>query len=273
MQTTTSSAPRTGPTVRATPKGSGDTACAPDKGMCRPGEQPPAGQSSLPADNSLRNLVQQVNSGDNVALAQLRSILDEHPEIWQRVGDLATHARMALIRLIAGGDKFLFESIERKAAEMEVELLGPSSTPLERLSVERVVDCWIQLQHADTMSVTTTKDNLGNAKFWSQHQDRAHRRYLSAVWQLVAVRDVAPKTTKKAVESEAASPEPTGERHPVLGTMPRPAGNNGNGKANGSGSGNGEVPKPGDGPGSANGKPVNRILLFREGTALGSASQ
>ncbi len=256
MSTTTSSSPSTGPTVRATPAGSGDTTCAPDKGMCRPGAQSPDGQSTLSADNSLRNLVHQVNSGDNAALAQLRSILDEHPEIWQRVGDLATHARMALIRLIAGGDKFLFESIERKATDMEVELLGASPTPLERLSVERVVDCWLQLQHADTMSAATTKDDFGNAKFWSQNQDRAHRRYQSAVKQLLSIQETLSKATQTAVESAvaaSASPEPPAVRHADPDVKPRPAGDNGNG--------NGEVPKPGDRPDRTNGQPANRMSI------------
>jgi hypothetical protein len=240
--------------------------------MPEPEAESPEEQSSHSADDTLKNLVQQVNNGDNAALGRLRKVLDGNPEIWRRVGNLAAHARMTLIRLIAGDDKFLSESIERKATEMEVELLGPSSTTLERLSVERVVASWLQLQYADTMSATATKDNLSHFKFWSQHQDRAHKRYQSAVKQLLAIRDLVPKTTKKAVESEAGSPAPTGVRHAGPGTEPRPAGSNGHGEGNGSRSGNGQAPKPADGPKPTNGEPINRILMFGQAKEVAAAT-
>jgi hypothetical protein len=83
MPTTMSSLPRTGPTVRATPTGSGGTAYDPDRGMPEPDAESPEEQSSHSADDTLKNLVQQVNNGDNAALGRLRGVLDKNPEIWR----------------------------------------------------------------------------------------------------------------------------------------------------------------------------------------------
>jgi hypothetical protein len=227
-----------------------------------------------PGQIDLRQLVARANEGDPQSLQRLREVLDANPAIWQRVGDLAAHARLTLARLIADGDQLLFESIQRKAADLETELLVACPTPLEQLGVQRVVACWLQLQYADAM-VCSARDNLAQGKFWSQQQDRAHRRYHSAVKQLLAIREILPKageTTAESATAGSASPEPTGVRHADSGFQPRPAGSNGNGKATGSRCCNGTVPKPGDGPNPVNGTPINRILMFSQAKEVASAA-
>ena len=281
MPTTTTamptSSPTDEPTVQATPTGSGHATDEPNKGMPGPEAKAPDERPMFASDDSFTRLVQQANDGDNAALKQLRSILDESPEVWQRVGNLAAHARLTLIRLIAAGDKLLFESIERKAGEMESELLGPSSTPLERLSVERVVSCWLQLQYCDTASAAPS-ETITQQKFWAQRQDQAHRRYQAAVRQLLAVRQAVRRPSKTDSESATspaigateATSESKGAQHVEVAAQPRPAAGNGNGRVNGPPPGNGRDPEPSDEPVPANGKPVNRILAFSEPMALPS---
>jgi hypothetical protein len=223
-----------------------------------------------PGQSDFRQLVARANEGDPQSLQRLREVLDANPEIWKRVGDLAMHAQLTLARLIADGDQLLFESIQRKAADLEKELLAASPTPLERLGVQRVVACWLQLQYADAM-VCSARDNLAQGKFWSQQQDRAHRRYHSAVKQLLAIREILPKAGQTTAESAVdASQELPDVKHVGPATKPQAAGSNGKGKANDSGTGNGEAHKPADGPCPANGKRINRIFAFdrANGTAL-----
>jgi hypothetical protein len=216
-------------------------------------------------------LVLRANKGDPESLRRLRDVLDANPEIWRRVGDLAAHALLTLARLIAEGDQLLFESIQRKAADLEAELLAEAPTSLERLGVQRVVACWLQLQYADTM-VCTARENVTQSKFWSGQQDRAHRRYQSSVKQLLAIRELVPSTTKTAAgpAAEPGSPETTGGSDP--NATSRPVGNNGNGKASVARPGDGEPPKPAEGLGPANGRPVNRILAFNGAAEVTTAA-
>ncbi|MCH7729218.1 MAG: hypothetical protein IH991_22470, partial [Planctomycetes bacterium] len=233
--------------------------------------------------------------------------LDENPEVWRQVGDLAAHARLTLIRLIAKGDMLLFESIQRQAGEMECQLLGASPSLLERLSVQRVVACWLQLQYADVMACTEN-DQLAQTTFWSQHQDRAHRRYTSAVKQLAMIRQLLPGTSgvEDSKPASAASdqsqnvvdedclaesrPEVTGNgsqsTFAVGGNGQAEVGPHGllNGHANGHSkservaiSNDAATSPPRSESGEAetkpkNGKPINRILPLHESAALSSVA-
>lgn len=174
-----------------------------------------------------------------------------------------------MIRHIAGGDMLMFESVQRAAKEMEAQLLGPTPSHLERLAVERVVACWLALQHTDV--VCTTEKNLTQAKFWAQQQDRASRRYEAAVKLLLDIRRApspamcqsrqAMTTVEATASRPAEKPSPAagfekGRDSLERGYKPATAGN-----------GNG-VPRdarPDEDPTHQNGQhgqPANRILRF-----------
>ena len=101
---------------------------------------------TLPTREGFERLVRKANEGNQRAQGLLRKVLDACPEIWQRVGNLAEHAELSLIRLIAKEEWLLTESIRRKAEHMRKELAGPNPTPLDAMAIERVVACWLQLQ-------------------------------------------------------------------------------------------------------------------------------
>ena len=110
---------------------------------------------------------------DQAALARLRKTLDENPLIWRSVGNLALHARMVLVKAIAGGDQLATESLLRHAFELESSLVGPSSTPLERLAVQRIVACWLETHYAALQGPEPTGDTLKQAKFALQVRESA----------------------------------------------------------------------------------------------------
>ena len=148
-------------------------------------------------------LVQRANSGDEQALQELRHVLDTCPQIWKHVGGIGGHAELSLIRLIAGGNRLLLESLQRNIAEMRAELSRPSASALEKLAVQRVTACWLQLQHADAAS-SAPDQTLQQGRFWALEQDRAHRRYLSAVKQLTTLRQLLPSNVEADTESALA---------------------------------------------------------------------
>jgi len=132
--------------------------------------------------------------GDRTVLPVLRRLLDESPQIWHALGDLAGHAGRAWVDLAAGTDLALSESIVRKIAALKAELTGPASSPLENLLVNRVVACWIQAHHADAVFAQSKGRDLSLAQLdhLQKRQERAGRSYLAAIKALAVVRKLTP---------------------------------------------------------------------------------
>src|SRR5262245_35778519 len=87
---------------------------------------PPAAQA-LPFDEaSFRLLVEGANGGDRQALLRLRRLLDEHPRIWQRAGDLSALAERAWTGLLVGRDRLGAESVARTVGALKEALAGPA---------------------------------------------------------------------------------------------------------------------------------------------------
>jgi hypothetical protein len=136
----------------------------------------------------MRALLLRAQQGDQTVLPQLRELLDNRPELWRQFGDLADHARDALLRL-AGGQSLLFrESVVRRMEELRAELAGPEPSPLEKLLVERIVLCWAQSYAADVSATEQTRGGSPDSSLALKRQTAAQNRYLSAIRQLATVR-------------------------------------------------------------------------------------
>jgi hypothetical protein len=80
-------------------------------------------------------------------------------------------------------------AIARKYAALTKELAGPQPSPLERLLVERIVICWLQLYYADTLYAQHMEDlSFQQAEFHQQRISKAQARYLAAIRTLAQVR-------------------------------------------------------------------------------------
>ena len=53
---------------------------------------------NLPSQLGFKDLVKEANSGSPEALAQLRHVLDDNPQIWRAVGNLALHRRESRLK-------------------------------------------------------------------------------------------------------------------------------------------------------------------------------
>jgi hypothetical protein len=138
--------------------------------------------------DTLAKLVPAANSGDPDALAQLRQVLDEHPEVWRHVADLAQHAQRAQIDLAAGKDQLLRESLVRRLDELKQDLRRDSDDPLEALMVERIAISWLRAAHADLMVTRTVDVDLRQAKFLQHRANEAQRSLTSAIRELATLR-------------------------------------------------------------------------------------
>jgi hypothetical protein len=145
----------------------------------------------------LQSLVKRAEQGDESALPELRAALDTNPWIWQRYGDLAQQVQAAWLQLIAGPNLLLRESVERKAEQLRAELAGPEPSPLEKLLVERVIACWLQVQYADAAYAQQASPSPGQHTAALKRQAGSHQRYLHSIKTLATVRKLlkpAPST-------------------------------------------------------------------------------
>jgi hypothetical protein len=69
----------------------------------------------------LQELLLKAQEGDRSILPQLKQVLDTNPDLWQQVGDLAQHAELTMLNLVAGNDLFAREAIQGKVAELKAE--------------------------------------------------------------------------------------------------------------------------------------------------------
>src|SRR5262245_64262628 len=113
----------------------------------------------------------------------------ERPGTVDLYGNLAEQAEQSFIHAAAGDDLLFRESLTRKLQLLREQLAGSSPTPIERLLVERVVACWLQVQDADVRYAQGQRDyTFAQGEYHQRRMDRAHRRYLSAIKAVALIR-------------------------------------------------------------------------------------
>jgi hypothetical protein len=75
---------------------------------------------------TLNRLLKRAQGGDMTALPDLRRHLNESPELWNALGNIAIQARRSWIDLAAGNNEVTTEALWRHTSAMTVELSGPS---------------------------------------------------------------------------------------------------------------------------------------------------
>jgi hypothetical protein len=148
--------------------------------------------AELPALAALRGLVEQALAGDTTTLARLRQLLDEQPEIWHHLGDLAARVEDAWLGLLAADHPLMVEALKRTAQEMTTDLLGENPTRLERLLVDQVVSCWLEARYAEAQAVRPASSGVDQAGRRLRHEESAKRRLQESVKTLTALRALLP---------------------------------------------------------------------------------
>jgi hypothetical protein len=147
-------------------------------------DQPP---KTLTA-KQLQDVLERAQQGDRTILPELERILDSQPEIWRRCGDLAGQVLSAWVRLTAGTNLLLEQSLRRQLVEMRQELEGGSANPLEQILVERIVACWLQAQQADAAAAQSQSNAPAVHALLLRRQESAQKRLLQATQRLATVR-------------------------------------------------------------------------------------
>jgi hypothetical protein len=166
---------------------------------CPEQKRPPMPEATKPANvpqptdrEAFRALVSRAQKGDEATVPELRKWLQNPATVDFLGGDLARQAELSLLNAAAGENLAFREAALCKMELMRADLAGPASTPLERLLVERIIACWLQLHYADIrLAQSEAKLTMAQVEYQEERRDRAHKRYLSAIKTLVTVRKLA----------------------------------------------------------------------------------
>jgi hypothetical protein len=142
------------------------------------------------ASDWVGDLLRRAEEGDPGVLPQIREVL-QSPEVTDLLGNLARRVEVALVDGATGGNVAMKEGLTKKLAEMRAELAGPSPTPLERQLVERVALCWLAVHDAELRAAMFGPLTPDQGDYWQRRINHAHKRHLSAIKTLAAVRKLA----------------------------------------------------------------------------------
>jgi hypothetical protein len=154
---------------------------------------PAKGDEQLPTVGEIRKMLDRAQKGDAATLPELRKMLQTPEVVRQFGGELAEKVIVSFASAMAGEKNLVFrEALLRKLELMRAELLGENPTPVEKLLVERVVACWVQVQDAELRAAQGAGDvTIRQADFHQRRMDATHRRYLAALKALALVRKLA----------------------------------------------------------------------------------
>jgi hypothetical protein len=141
----------------------------------------------------VRDLVKRAGGGDREAMGELRGRMGNVPGMRDRLlSDFVDFAKKAWFKMIAGENLLLREGLQQQTDDLCAGLLQAGDTPLERLLVDRIVMCWLQVQQADALYAQNAGSlSLQWSEFCQRRLDRTHRRFLSACKTLATVRKLA----------------------------------------------------------------------------------
>ncbi len=147
---------------------------------------------TVPTTNEgVRPLLKRAATGDVTTAPILRKMLEQPDTIELLGGNLAKCAQRSFIDAISGQDVSVREAVAAKMECMRKELLGENPTPVERLLVERVVACWLQVQDAEIRAAQAKDQTFKQADFNQRRMDATNKRYLAAIKALALVRKLA----------------------------------------------------------------------------------
>ena len=146
---------------------------------------------TIPSEAEQREVLRRGREGDASVLPALRKMLQNPVFVEAFGGDFARQAEISFVNAAAGDNLVFRETLTRKMELLRDELAGAKPTPIERLLVERVVACWLQVQDADIRYAQAKDLSLKWYEFYQRRMNHSHKRYLSALKTLALIRKLA----------------------------------------------------------------------------------
>ena len=141
---------------------------------------------------ALDTIIRKANAGDPQAIAELRKFLDDNPQVWHTIGDLARTAEKAWITLIANGSVLVAEALQRQLTQLKQELQEDSNTVVERMLVDTVMATWLEHHYLHSVDADTRQRTVTQGSLMLKRLESAQRRHTSALKQLIQIRKLLP---------------------------------------------------------------------------------
>ncbi len=159
--------------------------------MTTPSRTAPRLPKAGPTDAEIESIIRRSQGGDETLTAEeVRGLLDAVPALARANGSPARHLTDSLLGWYAK-NPVIQESVRRKLVEVRRELEGPNPTPLERLLAERAAICWLTVNQYENAFAQASRLAFRDAEHQQRRIDAAHRRFLSAIRTLAAIRKLA----------------------------------------------------------------------------------
>lgn len=152
-----------------------------------------AGGKASQLRQRLEALTKQANTGDQQALAELRTFLDDHPEVEEHVGDLARLAEAHWVELLVGTNALTREAVQRQLGQLKEGLAGSRPSTVEKLVVDLVAVNYLAERHAEITAAASGNSTLELAAFKLKRAESAQRRYLASLKMLTQLRALMPQ--------------------------------------------------------------------------------
>lgn len=146
--------------------------------------------SSVAPRSEFLELVTKAEKGDADALNRLKPVLQD-PHFADVFGNVAADVEKQVIEFTAGKSPVRKAGIQEKLRHLRAELAGPSPSPVEKLLVDRVALCWLQLHQVEAAYYAKPSLPIELADHYQRSCDRAQRRFLTAIKALAEVRRLA----------------------------------------------------------------------------------
>jgi hypothetical protein len=155
-------------------------------------------------------------------IARLRHLVDAPSEVWHHLADLAARVERSWLDLLSAEHPFLAKALKGMAQEMKTDLLGDHPTPLERLLVDQVVCCWLEVHHAEAEAERLPSGSAKPAGFRRRHLKAAQRRFQAAVKALRDLRTLVPTESVQRPAPRLYEPEGPAQTREDGTDRPRP---------------------------------------------------
>jgi hypothetical protein len=166
----------------------------PQRGPWRKRRQKPMSNAIEKARQSqIKALESRARNGDVDAAREFWRQVDTNAQtradMVKQVGDFAALSLRHLLNQVGEGNPLFAEGIRRQLEEMRSELGGIDPPVLERLLIDRVCVCWLQLHYFETQATLAIEtDSMEQSLFREKKVDGATRRYHSSIKALAQVR-------------------------------------------------------------------------------------
>ena len=122
--------------------------------------------------------------GDREAAAALLTLVDQHPELRSRWGDLSRIALNRWLTLVAGTDEVALKALHAEVMDVIRSLRSDSADSMEDLLARRVGMLWLQMHYFDVMVADATTRTPKEQEFLVKRQTATEKAYSEAILTL-----------------------------------------------------------------------------------------